>query len=572
MGRPDEQEFLFRHTLFQETAYRSLLRGERADLHRSVAGALERAYRGNEDGVAPILAYHFQQAGDDSRALHYLTLAAEAAANVYANQEAVEHYQNAIQLALRVDPDEERLIRLYTGCGRLHELTGDFKGAIRVYETMRAKSEELGCPGMGIKARVAEDTLYSSPSAVSDHQKAVERAQETLELARAAGDEESEARSLWNLSLAGFFTGDDTSSLEYGEQALAIARRTGDKELQAFIMNDLSRGNLYLEGQQRRGMELMDRAIELWRELDNLPMLADSMSGKAMFAAYSGKYAKALDLAEEALALNEEIDNPWGKSYSQYIMCMAYWDQGDYANAIRRAEESISWAEEAGFVVPQVHARTIQAWTLWDLGMPRRAMEVAQQAVEFAAASLPSWLPVPLAVQILIGLSQENAQVDGTFEALVRRMSDPDAEIFPMARMYGKLAEASYLMVRGDHEQALERADELADLQARLNFKNFTLDAMMVRAKAARSMGNSNQAQVWLEQARDLAEATGSGRMLWRILLNLSRCAQDAGQLEKSVELKGQARAALAKIVEPLEAEWRASFLRAPEAAAVWTE
>lgn len=569
VGRPGEDEFLFRHTLFQETAYRSLLRGERVELHRSVANILERALAGDEESVAPILAYHFEQAGDDLQALRYFTLAAKAAAKVYANQEAIEHYQHAIRLALRVAPEPETLIELYTGCGRLHELMGDFDGAIRVYDAMQARSEALGFAILGIKARVARDTLFSSPSTVSDPHNALANAKSTLELARAIGDEEAEARSLWNLMLAGFFTGDEEASREYGEQALTIARRLGDKQLQAFILNDLSRSNLFFEGRQKRGMELLNRAIDLWKELDNLPMLADSLNGQAMFAAYSGEYEEALDLSGKALAMSTEIDNPWGKSYSQYIMTVAYWDRGDYTSTMRVGDEALHWARVAGFAVPQVHARALQAWALWDLGRYDQARDLVREAVDSARNSLPSWLPLALAVQVMIGLSRSQATGETAFDELNAIISNPDREVFPVAEVYARLAEANHSLSTRDYQRALEVSDEMVSMQSRLNFRNFRVDALMARGQALRSLGQSDLARVALEEARQVSESTGAGRTLWRILYRLSAWA-DADGLPQASELRGQARAALEPIVDMLKDEWRESFLATPDASAVW--
>ncbi len=569
VGRPEDDEFLFRHTLFQESAYRSLLRGERVELHRSVAGVLEKIHANDEDTAAPILAYHFQQAGDEIRALHYFTLAAQAAAKVYANQEAIEHYQQAINLALHVAPEPDRLAELYAGCGRLHELMGDFSGAIRVYDRMQAVSEDLGSPRLGIKARVAKDTLYSSPSAVSDPHRAVTSAKATLHVAREAGDEEAEARSLWNLMLAGFFTGDDKASREYGEEALAIARRLGDKQLQAFILNDLSRSNLFFEGRQEHGRELLNNAIELWKELDNLPMLADSLNGQAMFAAYSGEYDKALELAEKALAMSTEIDNPWGKSYSQYIMTVAHWDRGDYMQAMRCGDEAMKWARAAGFIVPQVHGRALQAWTLWELGQNDRADEVVREAADCARDSLPSWLPLPLAVQVIMGLSRGKEKGNATYDELARLISDPEREVFPVAEVYAHLAEALHCLSTGDYQRALDVSDKMLSLQSRLNFRNFGVDALLTRARAARMLGQVDVAREVLQEAREVSESTGAGRSLWRILYLMSLWAEADGRPEAGV-LRAEARAALETIVSGLNDEWRASLLATPEASALW--
>lgn len=568
VGQPGEREFLFRHTLFQETAYRSLLRGERSELHRSVAGILEKRHGDDEASVAPILAYHFKQAGDDLKALHYFTLAAKSASKVYANQEAIEHYQEAIDLALRVAPEPERLIELYTGCGRLHELMGDFEGAVRVYDAMQSTSETLGFSDMGINARVARDTLYSSPSAVSDPSRALVSARETLELARETGNKEAEARSLWNLMLAGFFSGDDKPARDYGDTALAIARQTGDKQLLAFIMNDLSRSYLFLEGLRERGLKLARDAIDLWKELDNIPMLADGLSGLGLFGAYSGDFSTALDLSDQSLALSREIENPWGMAYAEYVKSMAYWEMGDYAQTMAHGDEAIRLAETAGFVVPQVAVRAMQAWAMSDLGQYDQAAAIADDAASYARSSLSSWLAMGVAMQVLVQLARSEKAHPPQYDELHSLVSGADKIVFPVAEMYAVLAEATYQLCLGDGQQAAALADRIIALQGRLEFKSFAVDALIIRARALRSMGRIDDAWEALERARGEAESAGSGRTLWRVQLRMSAWAEEDRRPDAD-ELKRGARTAVESVVANVKDEWRQSFLARPDIAAL---
>ncbi|MGQ5491103.1 hypothetical protein ACUH78_19890, partial [Thauera sp. ZXT1-4] len=68
--RPD-LEYLFRHALLQDAAYGSLLKQERRELHGRVAEALEQLYPERRDELAPVLAMHFEQAGEHDKAVDY---------------------------------------------------------------------------------------------------------------------------------------------------------------------------------------------------------------------------------------------------------------------------------------------------------------------------------------------------------------------------------------------------------------------------------------------------------------------------------------------------------------------
>jgi predicted ATPase len=134
-GRHRVSRYRFGHSLFRDYVYNQLSQGERRLLHGSVAAALECLYDSQLDEVAVQLAHHFHQAGDDDRAFRYLTLAAERASCVYANDEAAALYTRSIELAERVCPDSVSLAKLHRGRGLANEALGRFDGARTDHET-----------------------------------------------------------------------------------------------------------------------------------------------------------------------------------------------------------------------------------------------------------------------------------------------------------------------------------------------------------------------------------------------------------------------------------------------------
>ncbi len=572
LGDPADPEYLFRHTLFQETAYHSLLRGERVDLHRSVARVLEMAYPEDHESLAPILGYHFLQAGEDLKALDYLTVAAEVAAKIYANQEALQHYRDAIDLARRARPEEVCLARLYSGCGRVHELMGDFDGALQTYQAMEDLAGELGFSKMALQGRVARDTLHSSPSSVSGHERQNSQAQETLRLAREAGDRESEARSLWNMMLEGFFFGLEDQSREFGEQALVIAHEIGNRELQAFISNDLSRNYLFYRGRSDRGLQLAQQARELWEELDNQPMLADNLAGSGMFASYRGDYPTALDFAARALTISQNIDNPWGKSYSQYNLNFVFAELGDFPEALRRGDEALHWAQVAGFIVPEVTTRAFQAWILAQLGRFDQAIEEGERAVEFGRRAIPSWTPGALSFLGLVKLTK--GDLEGAAAAVAELeaiQADSKAHVFPLASAYAMLCPMGFHLAQSNYSQADKLADRLLDLQAEVNYDNFHADALLTKAECSMGMGDDPTAWGWLEKALTAAERVSSRRIQWPILARMSDWSARNHHPDQAAEYLDRARAVLTEIVDKLDSEMRTSFLATAAVAKVWS-
>jgi ABC-type transport system substrate-binding protein/class 3 adenylate cyclase len=93
-----EPEYQFKHALIQEAAYRTVLTPRRTELHRKAAGWLEDHYAENEDEVLGLLAHHWLAAGDEAKAIAYLTRAGDRARQEYALDEAIDHYRALLPL------------------------------------------------------------------------------------------------------------------------------------------------------------------------------------------------------------------------------------------------------------------------------------------------------------------------------------------------------------------------------------------------------------------------------------------------------------------------------------------
>ena len=93
-----EPAYRFRHALIQEAIYRGLVRSQRRQLHARAAWGLEAASADRLDEVAAVLGRHYAAAGETERAVHHLEAAGDHAASVFANDEAVGSYGQALEI------------------------------------------------------------------------------------------------------------------------------------------------------------------------------------------------------------------------------------------------------------------------------------------------------------------------------------------------------------------------------------------------------------------------------------------------------------------------------------------
>ena len=95
---PRDRRYRFTNALLQEVAYQSLLLRRRTELHARAGQALEGMVGGRPTRLEDIeaLARHWGLGGDRRKAARYLVAAGDWARGLYANEDAIQHYERAL--------------------------------------------------------------------------------------------------------------------------------------------------------------------------------------------------------------------------------------------------------------------------------------------------------------------------------------------------------------------------------------------------------------------------------------------------------------------------------------------
>jgi tetratricopeptide (TPR) repeat protein len=556
-----ELEYIFRHNLVQDAAYASLLKADRRQLHYIVGEALERLYPEQEEELAPRLAQHFLEVGDQDRALKYFTLAGDAAARVYANAEAVMHYTRALEIARRAGGN---LQHLYMQRGKALELSVRYDEAMRNYKEMEALALERGDRGLELASLMARATLRSTPSPWHDQERAEALSAQALALAQELGDRAAEAKILWTLLLLYRYGQRAQEAVEYGERSLEIARELNLREQMAFTLNDLARARDTL-GQLQRAQAERAAARELWRALDNRPMLTDNLTSSGMGHYLLGELEQARQAIGEASRISHGIGNLWGIGLSRSMSACVLYECGEYGQAIAAVEAVIQLAERIGMRVVLAGERAELVWLYAMVGDKTRAYELARQARANAGEQLPShfraWALATLArLEIRRGnLAQAEADLRENYASLdLRQLELPTPSITPLVD--GELA-----LARQDYGRAIAVVDELMIRLNNFGVRVYVPHALLIKAKARLAQGQTEAAYAALAEARALDEVIGLRRALWPILATLSQIERQHGNGAQANAWRQQACDILAAIAEGCPAELRASFLNEPE-------
>ncbi len=130
---------LFKHIVIRDVAYNTLLVSGREDLHRRLARFLEEKAADTVVKPAGILAYHYLAGNDEAKGLEYTLMAARAAKRQYANEEAIHHYNKALEV-LSTSETLDRAVVLEDTRQVMLELAqtllqdGNYDAAIQMFE------------------------------------------------------------------------------------------------------------------------------------------------------------------------------------------------------------------------------------------------------------------------------------------------------------------------------------------------------------------------------------------------------------------------------------------------------
>ncbi len=568
-ARIPEVEYMFRHELTRDAAYKTILRRQRRIFHLQVGEALENLFPDRVEELAPRLGHHFDQAGVKDKALKYYTSAGDTAARLYANVDAEAHYSKAIELALAMDASDEELIRLYTRKGRVLEVSGKYDDALAHYQELATLAAVRQAPALGLAAMIPQATIYAVPTAKWNTEKGRTLADQALKLAKELEDHEAEAKVLWSLMLISHFSGEETEhAAVFGEESLAIAREHKIREQMAYTLNDLSRVYVSLN-RLSDALEVSEEARELWRDQGNVPMLADNLTSSGYILFQMGHLKEGLELCEEALQISRSVGSLWGQAYSTSILGPIYLELGEISRGLQMMRDSERIAEEANFIGAKVLIPAMFSWIYAVLGDLNRAFQHADRALEDAEGMAPYMGRVVLGKAWLYLQKGDLEKAKLTLREAKELLSDWDLELFAEALIVSY--ECEIMLAEGKLEDVLRQTDHVIALMEQSGKNLFLADLYHIQSKALLAQGRRDEAFERLEVALQSAVEIHSPRSQLFILATLNEVYAEEGREDEVLRVRKQMNEVveylMARIEEP---ELSESFRHTPVVRAIY--
>lgn len=217
-----EVGYRFTHALVHEVVYQNLLLSRRIELHERAGQALERTAGVRPERLSDLeaLGHHWSLSSDKAKGARYLTAAGDWARAVYANEDAIRHYERALRTladcrdcASDIRTARERLADLLALAERRTEAAAHYEA---VRQELEAAAEHIGAARLH---RKIGGLHWES----GDRERAKACFMQGLALLGQDGHSHERAQLFQEIGRLAFRAGDNGGAIAWAERALAEA-------------------------------------------------------------------------------------------------------------------------------------------------------------------------------------------------------------------------------------------------------------------------------------------------------------------------------------------------------------
>lgn len=513
-----ERAFTFRHGLMQEVSYGSLMARIRRQVHRQIAEYIE-SRTTDDESVYPAIARHAFLGQDWPRALKYQTLAGQQAQRLFANAEAIDHLNKALQSAeaLPAANTDEARRTIHLALGELLTITAKYEKALEHLEQAHAlataqhqpEAQARACRwfarihelrghypaafewiGKGLAvlngaetAEAAELTLIGALIHVrqGDYETAAREGETARRIGSALADQRVLARAN-NLLGITRLRNNPAEAVTFFAHALELYQQVGDVQGQA-TANNLTANAYFGLGKWPAAAEAYRQARTSFGQLGDVYRATMALSNLAGVARNQGQLKEALEFYSEARQTFEKI------SASPAVRGVVEMNLGEthlQLNNIPLAEQHLGAARrlfeqtKSRDFLPELHRHLARA-ALFSLRTTEAEVEVQLALTLAQELNMKNEQGAALRVRGELALSQKNATA--ALEALMASESllAEVADDYELARTRVLLGRALAQLNRSTEARAAFEA-AIATF-ARLEAKNDLLVAQILRSQ-----------------------------------------------------------------------------------------
>ncbi|WP_298851186.1 adenylate/guanylate cyclase domain-containing protein [uncultured Ruegeria sp.] len=436
-------DLMFAHALIRDGSYATLVKSERARLHRQAA-------KWFEDRDATLRAQHLDRAGANNAAQAYLD-AADNLIQAFRFDDASPLIERALELpspaGVRFD--------LLCARGEIHRLQGlsnealqEFKDAASLAET----DEQIARAHIGLAQAARQASLYQDAlDALGTAEAAAER----------CGSEEDVAQINYVRGNVYFPLGQDKKALKANERALSLARKLESARLEVGALSGFGDAN-FMNATMKTATDFYTQAVERAREKGLVRDLAANLHNLSVARSYTGDVGQGRADANEAIEISQKYFAFVPECVAQTCLGVAETFLGSLDRALEAFGVSAEIAERVGAKRLEAQALEHLARTQVYAGQVDRARETGLRAVDIALEHGRNFVGPKALSALAMAETDPDEQT-----RLLKLGSDIIAEgCVGHSHLHFYPDASAVMLARGDWDAAVEYANGLAAFTA----------------------------------------------------------------------------------------------------------
>ncbi|MBI3247492.1 MAG: AAA family ATPase [Deltaproteobacteria bacterium] len=350
-GLLPQATYIFKHALIQDTAYQSLLKSKRQQLHQQIAQVLADRFPETVETQPELVAHHYTEAGLKEQAIPYWQKAGQRAVQRSANAEAISHLTKGLEVLKTLPDTPERTqqeLRLQLTLGPpLVAHKGN--GSPEVKDTY-ARALEL-CRQLGETPQLLPVLfgLRAAYTSQGDYQMARKLAEQGLRLAQSVQGTTSLLLAHMGMGITLYFLGEFVPALDHLEQAFTlydpqlhsprVSRTTQDPGVLCLTYLAWS---LWLLGYPEQAVKKAPEALALAQELSHTSSLPWAFNLVAKVHLWRREGLEVQEQAEAMLQIANEHELPYWLTEGTMMRGWALAEQGQEEEGITQMRQGLS--------------------------------------------------------------------------------------------------------------------------------------------------------------------------------------------------------------------------------------
>ncbi len=488
----DDVRYAFKNSLIRESAYDMQLRERLRFLHRTIGDTIESILNKGEEinkEYYTDLAYHFEKAGINDKAVEYIEKSADHLKETYKNKESMAMYKKLLAYL----EDKAKTIEINLKLGQIYSLLGMTIDAEELYKKSIDYSLEINNKGLEAESYYRYGIIRANTGKFEEALDYYEQARSIFEQ---TGHKDGIRRATGNMGIVYGSMGQFDKALECADLQKKYAEDSRDRMGVAISLQNMGRVYSY-QGKYDKALDCYTYSMQIFEETENkiaIGVVAANMGGIYI---RQNRFEKVLECFELQKDISEETGDKPGIGTALGNIGSVYYIQANYNKAIECFEQAKRISEEIGDRRGIGVNTGRKGLVFEECGEYQKALECYQE-----------WYRISGELGDKIGIAISTGSTGGLYLKLgaqdkALRHFDRCIEIFNKINLRDPLildcylGKAAILLEKGDIKRSLESndtgrklAEEMNDPSANFRFRlqNYKINAVHDREGSFSSM------------------------------------------------------------------------------------